>query len=374
MLGPTTPHNRTNGAPDLILIEGRHTGHRMDYCVAVLRYTLKVGRRPALATTSTVRRSDEYGLRQVSSISHTSIPLRPPGRGERAYVRWLLRACRELGGQYPGSQILVLEGDKMLPYLTFRRLPEAPRLTVLVMRLPRRLDRSVAQRPSLAVKVLLSHAVKRQGVRVAALSPASPAQDCYRRVGLEAVPDPVEVTPGVGWLSLDPARHWFGVFGHITPRKNLDLVARAIEQSGPRASGLIVAGRVAPAARLDLMSAVARLQSVGAAVVVEDRLLLAEELDSAIAEVDTAVVAHSSDGPSGIVGKAAALGTWVVAAGATELRDHLSTHPSFGEWVPLECGALAGALARSRTRTMSRGRPNDMAGPSDFARAVTGFR
>lgn len=59
------------------------------------------------------------------------------------------------------------------------------------------------------------------------------------------------------------------------------------------------------------------------------------------------VVAHSNEGPSGILGKAACLGARVVAAGARNLERDVRVLGSAGCWVPLEVSELSRAFAHA---------------------------
>jgi hypothetical protein len=77
--------------------------------------------------------------------------------------------------------------------------------------------------------------------------------------------------------------------------------------------------------------------------VFDSRLLSDSELDSAIASVAVVAIAHSSEGPSGILGKAAASGVAVAAAGAVSLKEDIE-RLSAGTWAPLTPEAFAKAL------------------------------
>jgi glycosyltransferase involved in cell wall biosynthesis len=118
-------------------------------------------------------------------------------------------------------------------------------------------------------------------------------------------------------LNKKPPKYWVGVFGYITPRKNLDLVLDSIE--GDDNFGLVIAGSIDQEVWASLEGRLDRLNADGR-FVFHSGPLDDVSLDSAIASVDVVLAAHSNDGPSGIVAKAAALKKPLALAGARSLR------------------------------------------------------
>jgi glycosyltransferase involved in cell wall biosynthesis len=113
-------------------------------------------------------------------------------------------------------------------------------------------------------------------------------------------------------LGLPAARPLVGVFGALSARKNVPLIAAAIKRSGTDA-GLVLAGAVEPAVHDWL----AGLDAVGRARVhVRDGFLPDDLLDRYVAAVDVVPLALTNNGPSGIMGKALAAGVPVVTAGS----------------------------------------------------------
>lgn len=143
-------------------------------------------------------------------------------------------------------------------------------------------------------------------------------------------------------------RYWFAVLGAVSARKNLPLILDAL-RSIDAPVGLLVAGRFGDDVLDEERQRLLQMSREGRAIVI-DRLLSDEELDAAVAVADCVVLAHSNEGPSGLLGKAAAIGTRVVASGAQSLRHDLSAHEALGTWVPLEVGELAIAFRQATTQ------------------------
>ncbi|HKU12735.1 MAG TPA: hypothetical protein VJQ61_16085 [Sinomonas sp.] len=202
------------------------------------------------------------------------------------------------------------------------------------------------------------------------------------------VPDPITLRPSplaeerltAEW-GLDPDRYWFAILGAISRRKNVDLVARALSELDASRVGLVVAGAWDESVSDETASDLDRLKAVGMPVVVINRTLQDDELDAAVSRVDCLILAHSNEGPSGLLGKAAVAGTRVVAAGATSLSEDLQNLPGIGSWVEMrqselsqafgeaakaerpgprwgqEPGAFAGALLNRWSGSVSHGSP-----------------
>ncbi|ROP74752.1 glycosyltransferase family 4 protein [Curtobacterium sp. PhB115] len=172
------------------------------------------------------------------------------------------------------------------------------------------------------------------------------------RSGLRTAIDPISNTAtdesiAVARSDLTGAEYWFAVIGAISRRKNVELVLQgALRNLDQARAGVLIAGRIDGEYFDDVMRAVAKARRQGLPVIVDNRRHSDIELDSRIAAVDCVVLAHSNEGPSGILGKAGAMGTAVLAAGASSLRDD-ARRLGVGRWVPLNAEAIAGAMALS---------------------------
>lgn len=119
---------------------------------------------------------------------------------------------------------------------------------------------------------------------------------------------------------LDASLTWFGVFGAVSARKNPVLVLESLQMLPAARAGLIIAGRL----DTEIASAVERrtheLRAQGFEIRLISQTLDNQTLDSAIAACDCVVLAHSNEGPSGILSKAVAADTQILCAGAISLR------------------------------------------------------
>ncbi|MDJ1114457.1 hypothetical protein [Microbacterium dauci] len=171
--------------------------------------------------------------------------------------------------------------------------------------------------------------------------------------GLQWIPDPVTLNVserGTQLVEQSVSRHgdrrWIGVFGRITARKNLPLILDAVGLL-KGSVGVLVAGTLEHDVEMAIAGRVADLTEAGVPLVRLEPPVTDEMLDSSIAYADCVVIAHSNEGPSGIVAKAAAIGTRLVLSGAKSLRTDASAIPDRATWVPLEAGALAVAIDRA---------------------------
>ncbi|MCC4266749.1 hypothetical protein [Microbacterium schleiferi] len=359
----------------VIVVEPNHTGHRMQYARWLYDWCLAEGKRFALATASKALVSDEFQAR-FADVPHPAVVDLGVRQhvGTLRYQLWVLQCLRQVLKEHPEARVLLPEGDKTLALLwTLGRASR--RVGVLVMRVPgpggglgSRLKRTVVSLSS-------------QGGRVRVLAPSRPPADNYVWRGFQAAPDPVELThradsgtPGF----LEPVvgssdgRVWIGLLGALNARKNVTRVldaAAAIED--PQRIGVLLAGRVAPAYSAELAVSLDAARARGVTVHLEDRFLTDAELDFAIAAVDVAVTAYSHDAPSGIFGKAASVGTYVVAAGNQSLREAIAPLGYRAIYSELSLTGLRAALTEAVTSSQEHPRePIELAGPAEFAASL----
>lgn len=150
--------------------------------------------------------------------------------------------------------------------------------------------------------------------------------------------------------NLDSSTFWFGVIGAITERKNVPLIAASLASVSSDRVGLLVAGKIDPRISTDIQSAVSHLASLGKSTKVVDRLLSDVELDAAVLAVDCLVLAHSNEGPSGLLGKAVAAGTQVLASGASSLKNDVAALGDSARWLPLDPPSLSAGLQLAMAR------------------------
>jgi hypothetical protein len=259
---------------------------------------------------------------------------------------------------YSEAHVIFPDGDGVLPTLKARK--SSGSVTVLVMRPTGQASGRIARASQSAAKRLLRLLARLRGVRVFTL--VSAVADS---LGRHEVRDPVTFAADparvaklrADWKLSNPStRYWFGVVGALSERKNIPVVASALALLNSEDVGLVLAGKanVSEEATQNWCSPYTR---AGGTVLRINSSLPDSEFDALIAALDCVVVAHSNEGPSGILGKAAAAGTRVLAAGARSLQTDLSRAPELGTWTKLAAIEMSSAMASSVTRPRPPARP-----------------
>jgi len=247
---------------------------------------------------------------------------------------------------------ILLDADRHLVPLLGRGWKGPGKLTVLVM-VPEGQPGLLAltgPAKTLAKKTLMRVAGFHRKVRVFPLiSPLAP-----RRGSLNWIADPVVLKSSVSQIRamrerLDSHgdRYWLGVFGAITPRKNLPLIVEAILDH-PEV-GLLIAGTVNPEVSHAVAPLLSRFIANGGQVIRLEGPLTDAEFDSAIGAVDCVVAAHSNEASTGVVLRAAASGRRLVLAGAGYLRRDAGYLGEQATWSPLELDELRQAIQQARS-------------------------
>lgn len=359
-----------------VLIEPNFRGHRMSFCSLLAREAGSRGVQTVLASSTDTWSSAEYELRFPTSAAVEKFDLGPlPAFGGIRYQLWVYRKFRAASSRYPGSRIIILEGDKFAPVLAVCLLPKRSPVTLLTIRPPVGSGHSVRSWSIFIPKFLGCLILEARGVTVIGLCPATEKRSSYRIGRWRGAPDPVDIeiskTSSATYqerFDLDRSKFRYGVFGNVTRRKNLDMVLDALAISDASDVGLLVSGLVS-AGELEICgSAMQRFTKAGGTLVLDNRLLSDSDLNAAIASVDVTVMAHSANGPSEILGKSLALGTFVVASGSEVLRAELARFGS-GAWSRLNVVDLNLALLAARETCRERLAPT-LADGSDFSREM----
>ena len=203
---------------------------------------------------------------------------------------------------------------------------------------------------TLVKRALILVAGCRPGIRVFALrSPLVP-----RRGPLRWIAEPVKLSGSSQQtyamrekINGDESRYWLGVFGAITPRKNLPLVIESILDQPD--IGLLIAGSVDPQVSKNIAPLLAKFIANGGKVHHMPGPLTDVEFDSAIGAVDCVVAAHSNEGPSNVVLKAVASGRRLVLAGAKSLRQDAAHLKGQATWCNLNVNSLRRAIRQARS-------------------------
>jgi hypothetical protein len=88
------------------------------------------------------------------------------------------------------------------------------------------------------------------------------------------------------------------------------------------------------------------MESLGQRVLIIDRVLSESELNSLTSQADCLVLAHSNEGPSGLLLRGVEAGSRIVCAGAESLRRDAQRMKG-ARWVPLEVENLTRALSEA---------------------------
>lgn len=350
-----------------VLVEGDHKGHRLAYVAHVISELTRDDLPVVLVTSPSAMASREAQVHLGSlGVQDRTLLVSP-------WTTW--QWIRVVRRQRP-RRVIIPDSDRKLPAAILLRLSTTSHLSLLVMRASHSAQDSLTSSVKHLFKRCLIGALRhlpRTRVFELASSTAAPTST--------ALPDPVTLHPvsfdrqaARAALGLDDSVTWFGVLGRLSARKNIDLLCAALQQvASPTRIGLLLAG-TADSADFDahLTSLLPGLIRSGVPVHWMNRVLSDEELDTAVVACDCVVLAHSNEGPSGILGKALAADTRALCAGATALADDAARRPDAVTWVPLRAQDLAQAMA-SIASTEPSLIPVTMPTPRSFARALAGL-
>lgn len=324
--------------PRLAIFEPNGSGHRLYYVRLLAQAALDRGCAPEIITSQEALSRREWS----THLRGVEIPIHTPNGVEALKG---LSAFSELHGF---DRVVVPDADRYILSAARGHWKAEGILSLLAMRPDSQRKRGVRSRTwSFAKKFLIFFSDHRKNVRTSALT----SRFTRRRAPLRWITDPVTLSCSVeqaeqARTSLDPQGQffWVGVFGAVTVRKNLDLIARAVLHT-PGAA-LLVAGAVSDDAMALARDDLAQLVEAGRPVEMRSETLADAEFDAMIAAVDCVAVAHSNEGSSGIVGKAHAANRRLLLAGARSLRADANSIGDSALWSELDVNALAQNLRR----------------------------
>ncbi|MGU3357840.1 hypothetical protein ACLBWJ_11350 [Microbacterium sp. M4A5_1d] len=347
-----------------IVVCPRIEGHRLSYAKLLLQHAAATGRDAVLVGPRGISTAVEYRTHlAANTVPHDLREL--PDLGPAAVQRLL--------DESKSASVVFPDGDDVVAAFASGLLHRGSNdVSILVMR-PKGQQKSLAVRSAAtAAKASVRWAARRRaGVTVMTLASAVAAH-----VSPFEVRDPIAFSPDPHladayrreWASsAAEGTRWLGVVGALTSRKNILVVSDALTRV-PQPVGLVLAGH-AEDGEAEVARWVAPLVAANIVVQRVAGTLSDEQLDSIISALDVAVVAHSNEGPSGIVGKAHAANRFVLAAGALSLKADIRANPALGLWTPLEPTAMARAAEALLSRKRCTG-----GGPysSDFAARLLG--
>lgn len=355
-----------------LLIEQLGTGHRLFYLRLLAEAELAGGHEVTVAMPEAVRSLPEFRIH----MSHLH------ERIEFLFIESLdLESIAQAAISCCASLTVVPDGDS-----TAYRLSRVGRWTgpgciaVLVMRefaQPSRSATFTAAR-TIMKRILLTRVSQVKNVELRILKSATWSGHSRFRT----TPDPVVLSASDAQAEelrrswdVEADTYWFGMMGYITDRKNPILIAQALRLASsihPESRlGLIVAGQVQPALKAELSLLFDSLAAAGVKVRVRDEALEDHELDGAVRLADCLVLAHSNEGPSGLLGKSAAAGTRVIASGASSLRSDIGSLGHGAHWCKLTVEDVAQAMGSALTQSAPL--PSQVAGPTEFANSLLVF-
>lgn len=330
--------------PSVLLAEPRISGHRLAYVRILAEEALARGHTVHIALPPGAPESAEF----QTHIADLAVRI-----AFHSISDFRLQSLASLSSKLGVSRTVVTDGDALALQLAKRGRWHGPgRLSVLIMR-------ETAQKSDFWLvywtknrikKIITLRAALVSQVDLAVLKSATWSGRSKMRVAV----DPVHLSCSVSdvkdvrndW-NMDESKYWFAVLGAITDRKNVPLLAKSLASIGGPSIGLVVAGKIDPAIRQQVGIALSELKVSGTSAVVLDRTLSDIELDAAVTAADCLLLAHSNEGPSGLLGKAACAGTRVLAAGARSLRLDTQALNGLAEWTELEEDAIAAAMTRA---------------------------
>lgn len=327
-----------------VIISQGHKGHRLMYVRLLAQAVLEKGRMPLVLLPREAMSSPEF-LVHLADMPQVQIHELDENEASRQ-----LRETRQPGSDYP---VVFPEGDVWLRRLALSRRIQGG-ANILVMRNPHAMPATRLRSVRVASKVFLIWWLRvLRGYTVYVLR-----DSIASGVGRWTVADPATMSADAEdrkrlrdeWTAAHSTqpRYWAGVVGGIGPRKNLRLVSEALASLGPR-FGLVIAGE-AETSESDVEDWTTEARRTGIAVVRVAGTLAEREFDAVVAALDVVVVAHSNEGPSGIVAKAIVAGTPIAAAGAQSLRHVADSSGGEVMWSELNSSAIASSIEVLATR------------------------
>ena len=354
-------------APVTLIVEPNHEGHRFYYVALLVRECIARGDSVIVMTTAKAAKSPEWGC-HLNSLGAGRV-LYPP-------EEFRLPEIARISTRLRTNLTILPEADHYNHYLwTALRYgwTGSGNLALLSMRADGQPGPPFAWlRPAktVAKRALIWVAGFRPRVRSFALhSPLAP-----RRGPLRWVADPVTLECSSEQVeamrrSLNEAgdRYWVGVFGSVTPRKNLPLIVEAILNQPDL--GLLIAGSMDEGVSIEIAPLLSTFVSNGGRVINLPGPLADAEFDSAIKAEDCVIIAHSNEGTSGTVLKAAAAGRRLVLAGARSLKQDAVRLGDQAIWSPLDVDSLRRAILQ--TRRLPEPTKGIELGEEQFCKALT---
>ena len=360
--------------PDVLVVAPNRGGHHGEYLRWITRGLLARGLAVSVAAHP-AHVADAHGadVRPLPDAQALADAGSAWARG-RALAAMTRRAVADVG---PRRVLLPYLDPLVLPLAFGLRLP-APVVGLLFRVTTHETASGLGEHAKRAAKTAVLRLAARNPALGAVLPLDPDAVGPLRQLGLDArwAPDPVEPprpqrSPAEvrAALGVEPDRHVAVLFGSLEDRKGafetLDALGRMAPEDAARLA-VVVVGRTYDDVRPRLLDAVAAGRETRAQVVFQERFVPDAELDDLTTAADAVLAPYLGHvGSSGVVLRAAASGTPVLATSAGMVGREVRRH-RLGQTVdPADGAALAAALGR-----VARGeRPGfDAAGAAAYAR------
>lgn len=333
--------------PVTLIVEPDPGGHRFQYVRHVVELASKNG--DVLLLTS-------KGAPDLPEFENylAGLPVTVVERFDRIYPATadMARAIAEVARERVVSAALVMDADQSLKRWwrvaprAFRGLSPRPRVILLLTRYPTAL--------TITDRLGWAHRVAKGGLSLVALANRAASgvvtltgrDDTSPGMLIKRVRDPAicgahsrdrQALRSI--LGLPQERRLVGIFGAISDRKNVPLVASAVLASGSD-SDLVLAGGIEP----DVAAWLAEQPgSTRERIIERNGFLSNDELDRFVAASDVVMIAQNNNAPSGIMGKALAAGVPVLSAGSMVRARELRATGG-GVAVPLNTARLAAGI------------------------------
>jgi hypothetical protein len=342
--------DRLRPKPVTLIVEVNGAGHRLVYVRLLVTRAATEGHEVVVALPPGLLKGDDFAkhLGPVTGQFRVA-PLERPAS---------LAAIASLSTELGATKVLIPDGDLAAIRLGLGwRWREPSDLRVLVMRDP---GWTRDESGRLATKARLKLALLKRAGRSPGVSLLWLREPGYVAKPTELVAhDPVVLDAPAGEIlrmasgfrermNLVDEVHWFGVVGAITGRKNVGLIAAALARvASLRAQGLGLAilGPWAQSMACSEEHLRRDLGDAGVHLVIDNHLYSNLDVNVAVASLDCVVMAYSSHSPNATLGKAAALGVPLIAAGPPSVRGFVSNVHG-GQVARLDIEGLTAAVIR----------------------------
>ncbi|MBN9207323.1 MAG: hypothetical protein J0H96_01505 [Microbacterium ginsengisoli] len=348
--------NRNFAKTDVQLIVSQgHEGHRLMYVRVLVDAAVARGIAPVVVVMAGTTKSEEYAIHLSDRVDAFSVE-------EHVILNMSTISAIE-ARVAPTRATIFVEGDFWLKESLRSRAKLRNGGRLLIMRAVGQSKNPVVRVVQTLLKIALREAAKFRGVRSFVL--VGPTQQSH---GAFEVPDPAfsqidEVAASAVNDRLSSGRagfRWAAVLGVIGERKNVPLILEALLLVRSKGIGLVLAGRDDGSQR-DLAECIRRAEQEGVRVERFDGNLSDAVLDAIVAAAGCVVLAHSNEGPSGILAKALYAGTPIVAAGARSLRRDVKAIGAGASWCSLDRVQLSHAIESAMTGPKPAQRENQSA-------------